>query len=156
MCAFWPAAGVNLVKVLIGRYRPIDYLSNREERTFPSDIAETWLGFLPNEQWNTLYATQAFPSAHTATSWGLAIGMAWAFPKGRWLFFGIALLTSIQRVTSAAHWPSDVFFGAAIAFVMAGAITQNWGFGYWFGRFENRNALRLLTAEDECLEREVA
>ena len=148
MCACWPAVGVLLFKSLIGRYRPISYFDEESNVHFPASIAETWLGWMPRDQFNVIYAYQSFPSAHTATGWGLAIGLAWVFPKGRWLFFGVAALGSIQRVTSFAHWPSDVFCGAAIAFVMAGALTQNWGFGYFLGRFENRNRFKLLVEED--------
>jgi membrane-associated phospholipid phosphatase len=148
-CAIWPAFGVLLVKSLIGRYRPIFYFDERCMANFPASIAETWLGWLPRDQINVVYSSSSFPSAHAATGWGLAIGLAWVFPKGRWLFFGVAALGSMQRVVSFAHWPSDVLCGAAIAFVMAGAMTQNWGFGYFLGRFENRNQVRLLVEDDD-------
>jgi membrane-associated phospholipid phosphatase len=150
MCAFWPAFGVLLLKSLIGRYRPIFYFDEQSNANFPAGIADTWLGWMPGDRINVAYGISSFPSAHTATGWGLAIGLAWVFPKGRWLFFGVAVLGSIQRVTSFAHWPSDVFCGAAIAFVMAGAITQNWGLGYFLGRFENRNNLNLLVDENSA------
>ena len=137
MCAVWPALGVHLVKLLFGRYRPIKYHDGLSNVNYPSNLMDTWQGWLPNDQLNVVYASQSFPSGHTATVWGLAIGMSWVFPKGKWLFCFIAVLASIQRVSSFAHWPSDVFCGAAIAFVMAGAITGNWGLGYYFGLFEN-------------------
>ena len=147
MCAIWPSAGVHLAKAMFGRYRPIKYYDEKSQANLPADFAETWLGWLPNNAINTGYASQSFPSAHTATVWGLAIGMAWVFPKGRWLFFTIAALASLQRVTSFAHWPSDVLFGAAIGFVMAGAITENWGFGFFLGRFENRQSQPVQIAQ---------
>ena len=149
-CAFWPAAGVSLLKICFVRFRPIKYFNEFNQAVYPASITETWLGWLPEDKLNVIYATQSFPSAHTATTWGLAIGMSWVFPKGRWLFCVIAILASMQRVASFAHWSSDVFFGAAIAFVMAGALTQNWGFGYWLGRLENREQPELkLIINDE-------
>jgi len=126
MCAIWPALGVHLIKLLFARTRPIKYFDETSQANFPENITETFIGFMPAERLNTLYAQQSFPSAHAATVWGLAIGMSWAFPKGRWLFFGIAVMASIQRVTSYAHWSSDVIWGIAIAFLMAGALTHNW------------------------------
>lgn len=156
MCAIWPSVGVHLFKCLFGRYRPISYLDEAHNCNFPTSIADTWLGWMPRDQFNAFYATSSFPSAHTATGWGLAIGLSWVFPKGRWLFFGVAMLGSIQRVTSFAHWPSDVFVGAAIAFIMAGALTQNWGLGYLFGRFENRNEPNLLIADYDSTDRRAA
>ncbi len=136
MCAIWPALGANLAKLLFARFRPIKYFDEFSQANFPSSIGDTFLGFMPVERFNTVYPAQSFPSAHAATVWGLAIGMTWAFPKGRWLFFGIALLASIQRVTSFAHWSSDVLWGISIAFLMGGALTHNWGLGLVLHRIE--------------------
>ena len=138
MCAIWPALGVHLVKLLFARTRPITYFDEMSQANFPADISETFVGFMPADGLNTLYAQQSFPSAHAATVWGLAIGMGWAFPKGRWFFFGIAVMASIQRVSSFAHWSSDVIWGIAIAFLMAGALTHNWGLGWVLHRVEQR------------------
>lgn len=147
-CALWPAIIVHAIKFQFARSRPIRYFDEQSVSHFPADQAETWLGWMPYGKLNTIYATQSFPSAHTATVWGLAIGMAWAFPKGRWLFFTIALLASMQRVISYAHWPSDVLVGAAIAFCFAGAVTQNWGLGRIFSMLEKRwAALEVSDAE---------
>ena len=139
-CAIWPSLGVHLVKLFFARLRPVNFFDEKSNTSFPENISETFLGWLPHQELNTIYHFQSFPSAHAATAWGLAIGMAWAFPRGRWLFFTLAFLASAQRVSSFAHWTSDVLFGIAIAFLMAGAITQNWGLGYYFGKFENRSA----------------
>lgn len=144
MCAIWPALGANLVKLLFARFRPIKYFDELSQSHFPGNIGDTFLGFMPAEQFNTGYVEQSFPSAHAATAWGLAIGMTWAFPKGRWLFFGIAILASIQRVTSFAHWSSDVLWGIAIAFLMAGALTHNWGLGWVLHRAE------IWASKDSC------
>jgi len=111
VCAAWPALGVLALKVMFARLRPHGL--------------------------NTKYVFQSFVSAHAATAWGLAIGLSWVFPKGRILFFTIAIFASIQRVTSFAHWSSDVLFGTAVAFLMAGALTHNWGLGYYLNRFES-------------------
>lgn len=59
---------------------------------------------------------RSFPSGHTATAWGLAIGLSLVFPRGMWLFGILACMASLQRLTSGAHFPSDVLAGAAIAF----------------------------------------
>ena len=141
-CAMLPAATVQLVKVFFGRNRPVTFLQPDLSVRFPADISETWQGWMPAETFNVQYMTQSFPSGHTATVCGLAIGLGWVFPRGRILFFSVALLATMQRVTSLAHWSSDVCFGAAIAFMMAGALTHNWGLGYWLGRFENRSERR--------------
>jgi membrane-associated phospholipid phosphatase len=144
ICALWPAISVHLLKLLFARRRPLTYLQADGNPKFPETVDATWLGFLSDERFNfPTYAIQSFPSAHTATAWGLAIGLAWLFPRGRWLFFSLALLASLQRITSMSHWPSDVCWGAAIAFLMAGSVTQNWGIGYQLRKFETKNASEL-------------
>jgi membrane-associated phospholipid phosphatase len=65
---------------------------------------------------------RSFPSGHTATAWGLAIGLSLAFRNAWWLFAVLATLASFQRLESGAHYLSDVFAGAAIAFLVAACI----------------------------------
>ncbi len=60
---------------------------------------------------------RSFPSGHSATAWGLAIGLAWVYPRAMALFFIFATMASLQRITSGAHYPSDVLAGASIAFL---------------------------------------
>lgn len=62
---------------------------------------------------------RSFPSGHAATAWALAIGLSLLFPRGTVAFAALAVLASLQRVLSGAHYPSDVLAGAAVAFVIA-------------------------------------
>jgi len=61
----------------------------------------------------------SFPSGHAATAAGFAAALAWKYPRGRWLFAMLAVSAAAQRVASSAHFPSDVFFGAALGLVGA-------------------------------------
>lgn len=63
---------------------------------------------------------QSFPSAHTATAFGLAMGLTLLYPHAKWLFFAFAGLAAAQRVAAAAHHPSDVLFGAAVGCAAGG------------------------------------
>ncbi len=65
---------------------------------------------------------RSFPSGHAATAWGLAIGLSLVFPRGVVLFACFATLASLQRITSGAHFPTDVLVGATIAFVTAACL----------------------------------
>ncbi len=103
-----PSTLIQFLKLFFSRSRPISYMQNDWTFEVPDNVSETWHGWMPGGQWNVDYATQSFPSAHTAVACGLAIGLSSVFPKGRWLFFSMALLASIQRITSMAHWTSDV------------------------------------------------
>ena len=136
VCAFWPGLVAHFLKLQVARFRPICYFDADSRANFPGDLATTWVGWLRNWNLNTIYAHQSFPSAHTATVWGLAIGMIWTFPRGKYLFIFIATLASIQRIVEYAHWPSDVLVGAAVGILCGGALQQNWGFGWLLGQLE--------------------
>ena len=135
-CAFWPGIVAQVLKFQFARIRPILYFDAQSQVNFPSDLTSTWLGWFYNSKLNTIYVQQSFPSAHTATVWGLAIGLSCVFPRGKYLFVFVAALASLQRVVGYAHWPSDVLAGAAVGILCAGALQQNWGLGWLLGRLE--------------------
>lgn len=108
---------VNLTKHLVIRRRPQSF------SLIPDEVSETWNP--PTNapvEWNSDYLLQSFPSGHSATALCLAIGLSWLFPRGRFLFFTLAIMAMLQRVMFLAHWPSDVLFGAAIAVMVAGNV----------------------------------
>lgn len=65
---------------------------------------------------------RSFPSGHAATAWGLAIGLSLVFPRGVGLFAFFATMASVQRITSGAHFPTDVLAGVTVAFVLAACL----------------------------------
>lgn len=65
---------------------------------------------------------RSFPSGHTAAAWGLAIGLSMVFLRGWWIFGSLAMLASVQRIQSGAHYPSDVLAGMSIAFIIAACL----------------------------------
>jgi len=79
---------------------------------------------------------QSFPSAHTATAFGLAIGLVRIYPRARWLFFCLATLAAVQRLEAGAHFLSDVCAGAALGLFVAGLATDRRVLGGWFDRLE--------------------
>ena len=60
----------------------------------------------------------SMPSGHTLTAFAIAAGIYFAIPAARrqpfWWLFVLAALAGLSRVTVGAHWPADVFAGAAI------------------------------------------
>lgn len=107
-CAAFSGLAASVLKVWIGRVRP-----NAGHLPWPSGF---WLrlGEGPFD-----YVTKSFPSGHAATAVGLAVGLTWLFPRGRWLFAALALLTAVQRLQSGAHYLSDVLAGAALALLIS-------------------------------------
>jgi len=113
--AYAPGLVCTLIKGFVARQRP----------EFAASTVDVWATFVswfpvvnPPPQWG--YALQSFPSSHTATAVGLAVGLAAIYPRGWRVFAVFALLASVQRVVAHAHFTSDVLFGAAIAFAVSG------------------------------------
>lgn len=56
----------------------------------------------------------SFPSGEAVTAFGIATVLAVVFPRGRTLFYGLAVCTATARVVGGAHYPSDVIVGAMV------------------------------------------
>jgi len=77
-----------------------------------------------------------FPSGHVTSAVVTAIGLGWLYPRGRWLFAGIALLVAAQRLAFEHHFLSDLLAAVAVATLVAGVLASSRGPGAWFDRFE--------------------
>jgi membrane-associated phospholipid phosphatase len=63
----------------------------------------------------------SFPSGHAAGAFSVATVIASRYHNHRWVpwvMYGMATAISFSRVTSSAHFPSDVFLGAAIGYTV--------------------------------------
>ena len=61
----------------------------------------------------------SFPSGHTIAAFSIATIFALRYPTHRWVpwvAYGIAGAIGFSRVSLQAHFPSDVFFGAALGY----------------------------------------
>lgn len=58
------------------------------------------------------YGGLSFTSNHAANIFCAAVFLSILFPKGRWLFIGIASLVAYSRVYCGVHFPLDVLFGS--------------------------------------------
>ena len=87
------------LKFLFGRCRPeLLFAGDRYGLTF---FASRW----------ELTST---PSSHTILAFSAMTALSLLLPRGRIVFFALALLAGISRVVLTAHYPSDVLFGAMI------------------------------------------
>lgn len=100
----------NCVKLLVRRTRP---------RDFNWSATSVWDTFV--RDYNESGAMQSFPSSHTALATGLAVVLTFTYPRGRWFFAVMAALVGMQRIVSSAHFPSDVFAGAAVGWLVGHA-----------------------------------
>ncbi len=63
----------------------------------------------------------SFPSGHAAGAFAVATVVASRYHTHRWVpwvVYGFATVVSFSRVTSSAHFPSDVFLGAALGYAV--------------------------------------
>ena len=56
----------------------------------------------------------SFPSGHTTAAFALAAVLSVAWPRGRWLWWGLAAGVAGSRVYLGLHYPSDCLAGALI------------------------------------------
>lgn len=63
----------------------------------------------------------SFPSGHAAGAFAVATVIATRYHTHRWVpwaVYGFATAISLSRVTTSAHFPSDVFLGAALGYTI--------------------------------------
>ena len=95
---------VQLMKHLIGRPRP--WLSDEGIAHLGPSLTNGY---------------DAFPSGHAVSSLVVAVVLARFFPRGRWIFYGLAALVGFSRLYLDQHYTSDVVGGAGLA------IAAGWG-----------------------------
>jgi membrane-associated phospholipid phosphatase len=115
----------NVVKVCLVRVRPHDF-------SFAGTVWDTFGAWFPLGRGGSGH--QSFPSGHTATAVGLALALAWLYPRGRWLFAVLAGLVACQRVAAADHYLSDVLAAATLGSLWATACVY---FGPLARRFDH-------------------
>jgi len=94
------------------RLRPSDFAPN-------GDYSESWFR---GGTWNSLRGAGSFPSGHTIAAFSVATIITRRYPNRPWLPFvayGLAGLVGFSRVTNQAHFPSDVFMGAALGYTVS-------------------------------------
>jgi membrane-associated phospholipid phosphatase len=112
MGGVFAGAFYTLVKWSVGRTRP-----------FPQNIAPVpAFEFHPfRNGFKGLWSAnnQAFPSGHACLAFSTAVALAVLYPRGRYLFFLIAMFVGIERVMEGAHYPSDAVGGAVFGILSA-------------------------------------
>ena len=89
------------MKLIFNRQRP--YMGNSDGKFFAGN-----------------FSSGSFPSGHSAFTWTLASVIAHEYPK--WpvhlAMYGLATTVSATRVTAGQHFPSDVFVGSTLGFLV--------------------------------------
>ena len=61
----------------------------------------------------------AFPSAHAATAFALAVTVWFHDRKVGWIYLALALIIGIARVVANVHYPQDILGGAVLGILIA-------------------------------------
>ncbi len=123
----------DVAKLLVLRTRPHEF-------NFQGGVWDTFGRWLPF--WHGMSGQQSMPSGHTALAVGLALGLAWLYPRGRWLFPAVAVLVACQRITSGAHYLSDTLVGTFCGCLSAAIFLKGPRVVSLFRRLENRLGAR--------------
>jgi len=135
-CAAGSGCLALLIKNTVARRRP-QSLNLQDWQGSVWSTFEGWAPWLSGEGTggNQL---QSFPSGHVATAVGLAVGLSFLWPRGRWLFASFAALAALQRIDCGAHFLSDTLAAAALGCLIGSLCTDRRSGGKCFDRWEAR------------------
>jgi membrane-associated phospholipid phosphatase len=122
---------VHAFKAGLGRLRPKHYLDD---------------GLYGFAHGNADWATNSFPSGHAQTVFAVAAAIGLFYPRAAPYLLGFAALIGLSRIGVAAHFLSDVVFGA---FVGAASAFVLWRTVYDRGALPSPSALRTVPAQQE-------
>jgi membrane-associated phospholipid phosphatase len=100
-----------VMKDIDRRLRPSDIPPN-------GDFSDTWF----KGHGSLLRGEGSFPSGHTIAAFSVATVFADRYRRHRWapwVAYGLAGLVGFSRITLQAHFPSDIFAGAALGSVIS-------------------------------------
>jgi membrane-associated phospholipid phosphatase len=98
------------IKAITRRERPADV---------PPPFPFTGTFFSPNK---SALKGSSFPSGHATGAFAVATVVAQRYRNHRWVpwaVYGMATAVSLSRMTTLAHFPSDVFLGGAMGYTVA-------------------------------------
>jgi membrane-associated phospholipid phosphatase len=107
-----------VLKDIDRRYRPNSVPAG-------GDLSATWF---KQTQGSYVGGVGSFPSGHAIAAFSMATVFADRYPHPVWhvwVAYGLASLVGFSRVSLQAHFPSDVFAGAAIGYVIAHYVVRH-------------------------------
>jgi len=119
---------VNILSLLFGRTRPD--LQDPAAFTGPFGLYPVPKGdsFVMRSSWSAGYPLASMPSRHACFAAVAAVCFTSLFPVLRPLLCSLALIVAAARVILGAHYPADVFAGAAVGYLIASyAMSGFWG-----------------------------
>ncbi len=78
----------------------------------------------------------SFTSSHAANFFATAAFFSYFYPPWKWLFFGLATLVGISRISVGVHYPFDVLGGAILG------MACGWGVIYLWSRIADKYGIQ--------------
>jgi len=125
--AYGAGLAANLVKMFVARMRPRAF--DLDQGVFDSFGRLFSFGSGGSD-------CQSLPSAHVAVAVGLALGLGWLYPRGRFLFLLFAAMVAAQRIIHCSHFCSDALLGAAVGCLLAVLLLDVGPLARWIDRKE--------------------
>lgn len=125
IAAYGAGLAADIGKLTVWRHRPCSY-------DLAGGVADSFVGSVFTTSSRDIGAMiesshHSLPSAHTASAIAAALMLGRIFPHARYWFLSLGLLVAANRVEGGAHFASDVFWGAAIGYVLYGlALNGGW------------------------------
>lgn len=60
----------------------------------------------------------SFPSSHAADAFAAAVFLSLFYPRKKWIFLTLAVISGVARIYCGVHWPSDILVGAIIGSIL--------------------------------------
>jgi membrane-associated phospholipid phosphatase len=98
------ALATGILKILIGRSRPIIYEALNAYVFVPGTYE---------------YVFNSMPSGHTAVSFAALVMLGMLNPRIKWATWALAIIIGLARIYVGAHWAGDVILGAFIGMICA-------------------------------------
>jgi len=116
--AFFAAESLADVDLLLGIMRSVDGRLHPRDIPPYGDYTHTWF-----KAKGTYFNRGSFPSGHAAGAFAVATIFSRRYGKRHpWVpivAYGLATVTGFERITSSAHFPSDVFLGGTMAYAIS-------------------------------------
>lgn len=122
LLAFEAAGDAGLVDIV---------LKSITRRLRPSDIAPDgdFTHTFYKYKGSAISGSTSFPSGHAITAFAIASVVAHRYAHRRWVpvvAYGLASVVGFSRVTLRAHFPSDVFAGSFLGYVIGRQVERGW------------------------------
>lgn len=120
------ATGLLSMQAVVSSMVVVGVLKIATQRPRPASALGTTLNHNADGEFFT--GGSAFPSGHAAGVWALASVISTQYHEHRWVpptAYGLAGLVAVSRVTRRKHFPSDVFVGALLGYLIGRHISHD-------------------------------